>query len=345
MAETSTSSPPPTSKPLFVRVKRKSFQEKLDAFWLEIKERPLKRPLLDFGNLSLSDSSKKEELKTKKVLVQHVETINRSNDMGSVLQSYLPNLSSVNENKTMFEGRRHLYQQENKHDLLLSTAKKKHEDFGRNARFEQIWKSRKGNKDDNVDPLRDMCQIYDVIRVDVEDEIPKVKEKEDTTDYTALLCNYLPMLREFIPEAAKEIESDLLVEESKKDDYVYDVYTVENDTTESGEESCFDYPLVQVDEDDYCDDDQQSDYETDDSNAENNPLFDYPEEESTETEVESQGSSDPEEGSDSEGGNEMLNEDYGDYKVGKLMEGHGSQYEEDLPGDYDDEDDWKWEHH
>ncbi|KAF9623616.1 hypothetical protein IFM89_003543 [Coptis chinensis] len=46
-------------KSVVVRVKRKDFQSPLEAFWLEINERPLKRPLLDFGKLSLNGSSGK----------------------------------------------------------------------------------------------------------------------------------------------------------------------------------------------------------------------------------------------------------------------------------------------
>lgn len=86
-----TSAPPTTKKPVIVRVKRKAFQSPLDAFckywsfkfaflslslllifldyerWfcfplfglsgLEIQERPLKRPLIDFAKLSISDAS------------------------------------------------------------------------------------------------------------------------------------------------------------------------------------------------------------------------------------------------------------------------------------------------
>lgn len=90
------SSTPLKNKPVIVRVKRKAFHSRLDAFCeflmlallhlsvyfylvgifevfsrliqsfcvagLEINERPLKRPLLDFEKLSISDSSTKSVL-------------------------------------------------------------------------------------------------------------------------------------------------------------------------------------------------------------------------------------------------------------------------------------------
>ncbi|KAJ0539321.1 hypothetical protein HanHA300_Chr08g0284991 [Helianthus annuus] len=46
-------------KLVVVRVKRKSYQSPLEAFWLEINERPVKRPLLDFAKLSINDSASK----------------------------------------------------------------------------------------------------------------------------------------------------------------------------------------------------------------------------------------------------------------------------------------------
>ncbi|XP_059431163.1 RNA-directed DNA methylation 4-like [Corylus avellana] len=88
----SSCSPPKSAdddKPVVVRVKRKASQSRLDALWLEISERPLKRPLLDFENLSISDSSRKEEFKTKKVLVQHVETVRSSETAIDVVQSFV----------------------------------------------------------------------------------------------------------------------------------------------------------------------------------------------------------------------------------------------------------------
>ncbi|KAK9998893.1 hypothetical protein SO802_018496 [Lithocarpus litseifolius] len=60
----SSSAPPKSTddKPVIVRVKRKTFQSPLDAFW---------------------------EVKTKKVLVQHVETLSSSEKTIGIVQSFV----------------------------------------------------------------------------------------------------------------------------------------------------------------------------------------------------------------------------------------------------------------
>ncbi|KAF9622631.1 hypothetical protein IFM89_032530 [Coptis chinensis] len=91
-------------KSVVVRVKRKDFQSPLEAFWLEINERPLKRPLLDFGKLSLNCSSGKE-------------TVSSSDATVDILQSFVPGSSSdssevrtkVVERKLIFKEGIHLY--------------------------------------------------------------------------------------------------------------------------------------------------------------------------------------------------------------------------------------------
>ncbi|KAK7858084.1 rna-directed dna methylation 4 [Quercus suber] len=251
-------------RPVIVRVKRKTFQSPLDAFWLEINERPLKRPLLDFENLSISDSAEKGEFKTKKVLVQHVETLSISEKTIDIVQSFV------------------------KQDQLLSKARQEQEVLAKNARFEQIWRSRKGNQEAmHNKELDEMCRFYDVVRVDVEERSEEVKQQEDLSlEDHMLLSSYLPLLREMIPSAASEIESDLHASMSKQDDYVYDFYAVRDDMDIVHEEASYPFPIVQVDEEDYDDGPDESEYETDDSNAENNPLNDYPDEISEEEEEE-----------------------------------------------------------
>ncbi|KAK6145226.1 hypothetical protein DH2020_022046 [Rehmannia glutinosa] len=257
MAESSST---PPSKPVIVRVKRKYFQSAVDAFWLEIRERPLKRPLLDFGKLSISDasSSRVEELKTKKILVRHVETVTSSESTFDVLRSFVPNSSGELKYKDKNEEGKRSFKTVN----VLS----------RNARFEQIWRSRKEKKEAPEDEaIYEMCRLYDVVRVDVEEHEVEVQEKKDTDlDDRRMMAQYLPLLREVLPSAAVEIE-------------------------------------VQVDdEDDFYDGPDDSEYETDDSNAENNPLNEYPDEEISEDEDEgtSRSSAEKSEGESTTSGSE-----------------------------------------
>jgi hypothetical protein len=44
------------------------------------------------------------------------------------------------------------------------------QDLGRNARFAQIWKSRKGEKNEADESLREICHLYDAVQVDTDEE-------------------------------------------------------------------------------------------------------------------------------------------------------------------------------
>ncbi|XP_055831214.1 RNA-directed DNA methylation 4 isoform X3 [Solanum dulcamara] len=296
----SSSVPAKEEKLVFVRVKRKAFQSRLDAFWLEINERPVKRPLLDFAKLSIDESSSRaEELKSRKVLVQHVETVTSSEVTVDIVKSFVSAPADSSEVKEKSEIRRS-FRTEKKQDQLLAKAKQKQEDLSKNARFEQIWKSRKEKRKLMHDEeLNEMCRLYDVIRVDTEEKSHEVQEETTELEDHKMMSQYLPLLREVMPSAAEEIESEIHNYVSKQDGYVYDYYTVKNDTNPD-EDIASPFPLVQVDEDDdYYDGPDHSDYESDDSNAEHNPWNDYPDEEESEDEDETRSSNDKSEVSSS----------------------------------------------
>ncbi|KAM5548578.1 RNA-directed DNA methylation 4 [Rosa sericea] len=322
----------PEQKPVIVRVKRKANQSPIDAFWLEINERPPKRPLLDLANLSLSDSSPKaaaEELKAKKVFVQHVETVSSSDTTIDIVKSFVdPTTDQVSGSKTKSEERRHSLKKDNKQEQILSKARQKQEVVAKNARFEQIWRSRKG-KTEESDKLQEMCHFYDVLRVDAKERSNELKQQEELSlEDQRILQSYLPLLREFIPSAALEVESDLHAQKQEsEDEYVYDVYAVNDEMDIADEDSSHPFPLVQVDDEDFYDVPDESEHDSEDSNDENNPNFDYPDEESE----------DEEEESDSEASdNESKDESASDRSLeSKDLEEHVISGD-DLSLDYDD---------
>lgn len=56
------------------------------------------------------------------------------------------------------------------HSFSQSSAKE--------ARFEQIWKSRKVNKGTSVEnALQEICQFYDIVRVDSQEQIKEVQHE------------------------------------------------------------------------------------------------------------------------------------------------------------------------
>lgn len=298
----SSSAPVKNDKPVIVRVKRKAFQSRLDAFWLEINDRPLKRPLIDFEKLSLSQSSGKvAEVKTKKVFVQHIETLSNSEVKVDLLRSFVPEALNTVDSVTKSEEKRRTFKTENKHEKLLGKAKKEHEISSKSARFEQVWRKRKGTKEGNHDEaLKEMCHLYDVERVDVPDTTHEEKEYRNTEmeeEEHLMMSSLLPLLRECVPDAAAEIESEIDNYNFKgagKDDYVYDLYAVKDDTTMMSEDALNPFPLVQVDDndDDYYDGPDESENESYDSNAEDNAMNDYPDEETSSDEETQSNSSD-----------------------------------------------------
>ncbi|KAK8601392.1 hypothetical protein V6N13_058895 [Hibiscus sabdariffa] len=278
--ESSSATPQSTGdKPVIVRVKRKASQSRLDAFLLEINERPLKRPFSDFQNLSISESSQKEELKSKKVFVQHVDTVVSSRATVDILQSFMPNSAGATNGKTKsWEGRHPQkidYRQEQ-----LSKSIQKQEAIAKKARFEQIWRSRRGKKE----AVDEMCHFYDVVRVDVEEKSNSIQIEERSLEDQKLLSSYLPLLKEYIPAAAAEIESDLRENLFGKEQYVYDYYTVKDDPDVDEAMASNPFPLVTVDDEDFYDVPYESEYDSEDSNAEDNPRNDYPDEISDEEE-------------------------------------------------------------
>ncbi|KAL4189852.1 hypothetical protein AMTRI_Chr08g209100 [Amborella trichopoda] len=291
-----------SEKPVIVRVKRKANQAPVDALWLEINDRPLKRATLDISALSISDSIGKEEVKATRILVQRVETISSSEAIQDILLSVVPN---VNDAKTTgakthrpkLEERRLEFKQDKKQEQLRSSARQKQEDLAKSARFEQIWKSRKGNEEAHHDSfVREFCHLYDVVRVDEDERSSDRASRQNKKDRGAaldegtILCNYLPMLREWVPDAADEIEAELNASH-KQDEYVYDVYAVDDNRSPlDSDASCW-FPSVQIEEELFGDEPADSGEETDDSNAENNPRNDYPDESSEDEDLQSKSSS------------------------------------------------------
>ncbi|KAM7496385.1 hypothetical protein LguiA_020799 [Lonicera macranthoides] len=341
MAESSTI-PYKNDKPVVLRVKRKAFQSPVEALWLEINERPVKRPLLDFENLSISDSSSKvEELKIKKVFVQHVETLSSLEVPLNVLQSFAqPESVKAVESDASSEEKRRFFKTENKQDMLLLKSKQKQEVLAKNARFEQIWNSRKGKKEAMHDePLHEMCHLYDIVRVDDEETAINVQKlEEEELEDQRLMSSFLPLLREFIPSAAEEIETDIqdfVSKQVSKDDYVYDLYAVKDEIDIPQEDASNPFPLVQVDDDDgFYDGLDGSEYASDDSNAENNPLNEYPDEESSadDEEVESKTSTDESEEHES-GSNKFSEPEDGGER--DWLEDEVPLYGEEIYGNYD----------
>ncbi|XP_057868961.2 RNA-directed DNA methylation 4 isoform X2 [Cryptomeria japonica] len=299
-------------KQLVVRVKRKRLQAPLDMLWVEINDRAGKRQHTDlshsFGGLTLSSSQGVPAV--RKLLFHHVETVNCSDEQKGLLESVLQNTRKDKKFEERHkEQREDIKKPKDKQDQLRLSARQKHEIDAKSARFEQVWRSRRGISEcSNDSAINELYHLYDVVRVDEEEMGMKFSseekaKREATLHEDQLLCNYLPLLREYLPSAASEFEAQLRTSKtSETDDYVYDVYALEKNG-KVAEDVATDYPLVHVEDDEfYCEDLVESDVDSDDSNDENNPLNDYPEEESEiEDEIQSKESFELDEWDDEDG--------------------------------------------
>ncbi|MCO5577341.1 hypothetical protein L7F22_031170 [Adiantum nelumboides] len=263
------------SKPLMVRIKRKRLQLPIESIWLEVSERPTKRLEAEFLSFSLNNSDIQgsdaaAESKSSRLLFHHVDTVTFFGKEETTRVNSL--LREIHDEPRK---EKHRICPKSKHGkLLTSTSREKHQEVSRKARFEQVWRSRKGiTKQDNLSKL---FHLYDIVRVDLEADILDKQEREAEN---RLLQEFLPLFKEYLPSVATEVESSTASCTTKEeDDYVYDVYAL-GDKANGGDVDISDYPMIQVvDDEDYMwGASSESQYDSEDSNDENNPLNDYPE--------------------------------------------------------------------
>ncbi|KAH9308462.1 hypothetical protein KI387_036373, partial [Taxus chinensis] len=257
---------------------------------VEINERPQKRQHTaishSLARLTLSPSHGIP--KFRKLLFHHVETVSCSDEQKGLLESVLNTREGKQLQERHKEQREDIKKSRDKQDHLRASARQKHEIDSKIARFKQVWRSRKGIAENSNDSgINELYHLYDVVHVDEEEIGINFSKQEKAKSEAALhedqvLCNYLPLMREYLPSAVAEFEAQLCSSQtSETDGYVYDIYTL-GKIGNVGEDVVTDYPLVHVEEDNdfYCVDPVESDVDSDDSNEENNPLNDYPEEES-----------------------------------------------------------------
>ncbi|EOY34651.1 RNA-directed DNA methylation 4, putative isoform 4 [Theobroma cacao] len=259
----------------------------------------------------------------------------------SRLDAFWPGSADATTGNAKSQKGRHPHKTDNQREQLSKSIQKQ-EEIAKNDCFEQIWRSRRGKKE----AVDDMYHFYDVVRVDVEESSNSMQAED-----------YLPLLRECIPAAAAEIESDMRAYMYERDEYVYDYYTVKDDMDIDEDTASNPFPLVQVDDEDFYDVPYESEYDSEDSNAEDNPRNDYPDEISEEEEDEdakSRASDQSEEGSEH---TSNKSSEVGDVRCDRLVEDGDLLYEDDIYDGYHDDanhirdgnsdddtegEDWRW---
>ncbi|MCO5611984.1 hypothetical protein L7F22_066244 [Adiantum nelumboides] len=240
------------SKPLMVRIKRKRLQLPIDSLWLEVSERPTKRLEAEFLSFSLNNSYMQgsdaaAESESSRLLFHHVDTVSFFGREETTRREIHDESSEEKHRiwpKLMAQHRK----------LLTSTSREKHQEVSRKARFEQVWRSRKGVT--KQDTLSELFHVYDIVRVDLEADILHKQEREAEN---RLLQKFLPLFKEYLPSAATEVESSTAsCTKKEEDDYVYDVYAL-GDKANGGDMDTSDYPMY----DEYSEGEDDSEEETD----------------------------------------------------------------------------------
>ncbi|KAL3697045.1 hypothetical protein R1sor_011121 [Riccia sorocarpa] len=194
------SSRPPEST--VVQIKRKRTDEPIESLWLEVTTKTKRAHTLGIQDLSLDTTTvAADEPTPTKLLFRRVESFSPS----GVKELSLPKLLEKSK-----ERKRPRDVTDNNHQ----SNRIKDQDITKTARFEQVRTSRrrKVSTEEN-DAAQELFNLYEVVRVDVEAESAqkaarreKAKREAELTE-GQLLCNYLPLLREHLPELAAEIDA------------------------------------------------------------------------------------------------------------------------------------------
>ncbi|KAL2652945.1 hypothetical protein R1flu_021073 [Riccia fluitans] len=269
-------------EPTVVQIKRKRTDEPIDSLWLEVTTVAKKRHTLGIQNLTVA----REDSTPTKLLFRRVDSLSSS----GVKELSLPKLLEKSQ-----ERKRSRDATENNHQL----KKFKDQDIAKIARFEQMRTDRKAKEKTEEDVVSlELFNLYEVVRVDVEAESTQKAARREKARREAeptegqLLCNYLPLLREHLPELAAEIDATAATSSSTTtstdvpvEEYIYDVYTLDEEMDNDDGDVAY-YPTIQVIDHRSYDwrELNDSDYDSEDSNDEKNPNNDYPEEEGTDSE-------------------------------------------------------------
>ncbi|XP_024525888.1 uncharacterized protein LOC112344790 [Selaginella moellendorffii] len=252
-----------SSKPTLVRIKRKRCHEPVDLLWLEHSATKRRGLDADAANLTLLDAPHSSGGQGGgKLLFCRLQTVEASQVKdASLSESLMSELSATRQ-----EARKSGFKRA-KTPSASAAARQQHERDAKAARYKQVWKNRLGLESEDVMPQ--FFHLYDVVRTTGGEET-RERDREDNE----LLMKYMPLLEEFCPENFPPADAST-------EDFVYDVYVQQagHEQLDVNEED--DLLTLQV-SDSFAfglEDQVDSDYDSEDSNREDRPECDYPDEE------------------------------------------------------------------
>ncbi|CAO3620548.1 unnamed protein product [Mucor hiemalis] len=261
-----------TDQLTILRIKRKRTEEPLDALLVHQNEKRIKKNTEKLNSSALEISA--TALPTLFRLAETVEEKSFSNlDEARKLKDRIsrriqPGTSRPQTPVTV----------EERKDRLVREQK----EASSKARYRVIHQNRT-KTDPEAPPVvqsssekaaKDLFQMYEAVKDDEKSKANLLMD-DDIEDPDDIMCNFIPMVKEYLTLQEKEEEKD--------DDYVYDVYYRDDNNLDKEITNMNVGSLVWFDEQsEYLDDDSDSelgDYVDEDSNAEDYYQNDYPEEE------------------------------------------------------------------
>ncbi|SAL98196.1 hypothetical protein [Absidia glauca] len=270
---------------MLLKIKRKRNEEPLDVLLVQHKDMEDRRSL-DKRSRRGSLKNEKSSLKVSAMALPRIFRLAETVEEGS--------FKNINEAKKLKERINRRIRPGSRPDTPEnedSKRNKKTQDLKtttKQARYRLINQNR-AKADKSMPPVvqssaekaaEDLFQMYEAVKEEKHKEDPRLFIDEDEEDPDDIMCNFIPMVKEYLTLNDR-------VEEPEEDDYVYDVYycdkSTDNDAVIAGPNVG---SLMWFDQDtEYMNDDTDSevgDNEDEDSNAEDFYQNDYPDEESDE---------------------------------------------------------------
>ncbi|KAL1935103.1 hypothetical protein VTP01DRAFT_4243 [Rhizomucor pusillus] len=265
-----------------LRIKRKRNEEPLDALLLQDQSNAPDEKRLRKEGGNLSTSNLKISATAFPTIFRLAETV-EENSFKNLAEAEKLRERIARRAQPLSRPRTPETTEERKDKLMQDTMNKV-----RQARYRVINQNRARTLDDNTPPVvqsssekaaQDLFQMYEAVREDEHQKQPKLFPDEDLAEDDDIMCNFIPMVKEYLTLNEKTAEES-------EDDYVYDVYYRDDSNHNLGISSANIGSLVWFDEEtQFMNDDSESepgDYGDEDSNAEDYYQNDYPDEESDE---------------------------------------------------------------
>jgi hypothetical protein len=214
--EDTVSSAPNSERLKVIRIKRKRTDEPLDSIVVEL---PKKRPniISGFNALSTDDKPQSDDNIQARKVFRFVSTV-------APTEGYAPSKLKNKIEEIREKRKSKIATPVKDSEKIIEHQREQQQQQIREARRKQIKLRRdiKARSNDKPDGFSDFFHLVDLVQVEETSPQKKYASKKtkvsgEEQEDDVLMCNYLPMVREYLDQQQKE-------KLTEPDDYVYDVY-------------------------------------------------------------------------------------------------------------------------